>query len=507
MQIKLQCLGGVAGGITGSCYYLTISGKRTTRVLIDVGLIQCGFKDSLFKNQEILKYFRPEDLDFILLTHSHIDHVGRLPLLVKNGFAGKIICTEGTESLLAAMLEDSAKIQMMEAKYLQAKNRKKEKKSTCHKSSLSLGNYDRLKKKKGKLKNQIAPLYNTSDARAVQELIKNGGYPYHEWIHLSHEMSVKLYPSGHVMGGAILVVKIKTKKKEFHLCFTGDLGRRDGIILPPPEFVQEPLDYLIIESTYGGETHPPREQEIERLLDLVRISAKKGKRIIIPSFALERAQEITYLLSYYMQEGMIPKMDIYLDSPLGKKITASFSEGWTNGMFLDQGKLSFNPFSLEENPYFKVITEKKESDALIARSGSYIVVAGSGMCDAGRVRGHLRTNLSNTSTMVFLVGYMTANSLGHQLKSQKKTVKMNNQEIKVLAEVISFDSFSAHADSPFLVDYALKVLSNGPKKLQTVYIVHGEGTSARDLKTELNKKKSNLVNIEIPTLNYEKIIE
>lgn len=480
MKAKLKFLGGLVNEITGSSYLLrAYHGKKRLNVLIDAGLIQCNFNDSLEKNKEILNQIDPSQIDYIILTHSHIDHIGRLPLLVKNGFSGRIICTEGTASLLKIMLEDSAKIQVAEALYL---NKKSKKEVSGGKSDrLTRGAYDR--RRKTKRKESIEPLYTSDDVAPTTDLIKNGGYPYHQWVHLSKDVAVKFYASGHVMGGAVCVFRLKDGSGDTFLGFTGDLGRQDGIILPPPELVEEDLHIFVTESTYGGRVHPSRDEEIDKIVELVRIAVKKKKRIIIPSFALERAQEIIYLLSYYMSVKKIPIIPIFLDSPLASKITKVFSEAWSEGMFSDQGQLTFNPFS-QENPYLKIITEQKESDELIAKSGPYIVIAGSGDCNSGRVRGHLRINLPKKDTMVFLVGYMPKNSLGRNLK-EKSLVRMNQEEIKVEAEIIPFDSFSAHADSIFLRDYARDNLKWGQEP-KNIFIVHGELESARTLKINLD---------------------
>lgn len=517
MRARIKFLGGVANdNLTGSCFLLVIErGKKKTNILVDAGLIQCGFHDSLDENQAILKNLKPEDVDYVILTHSHIDHIGRLPFLAKHGFQGRVICTVGTKHLLKAMLEDSAKIQMAEAGYISSKALKEPdgyRDKGKSRDRLTRGNYDRARRKKNdqKKKSRCRPLYTIDDVDTVDGLIKNGGYGYYQWIRLAHGLSLKFYPSGHVMGGAIAVIKVEDKPKDVHFCFTGDLGRRDGIILPPPELVEELIDYLIIESTYGGKIHPVRNAEIKRMLDLVRTAAKNKQRIIIPSFALERSQEILYLLSYYMSQKEIPCVPIYLDSPLASKITSAFSEAWAQGLFSDQNKLSFNPFSPTDNPYFRIITGQEESDALIAQTGSYIVIAGSGMCDAGRVRGHLRANLSKTDTIVCLVGYMAENSLGRRLKDNLATVKMNSQEIMVKATIVSFDSFSAHADGNFLISYAEAVLANNPYVDKQVFIVHGEGKSACDFKAGLNLSLSEILKettkITIPIINQEKIL-
>lgn len=508
MDAKIKFLGGLANEITGSCYLLTISDAKTnTKILIDSGLIQGHFKDSLDKNKEILKNLKIGEIDSIVLTHSHIDHVGRLPFFVKNGFSGRIICSEMTASLIKPMLEDSAKIQLAEAFYLNRKNKKEEKKPELNKESLSRGNYDRKKQKIANLdKNFVEPLYDLKDVEKTQELIKNDGYEYYKWIRLAKKVSVKFYPSGHVMGGAILVFRISNKVKDYYLCFTGDLGRQDGIILPPPEFVLEPIDNLVIESTYGNRFHPSRDQEIEKMLRLLKDAFYQKKKIIIPSFAFERTQEIIYLLSYYMKVGVLPVFSIFLDSPLGDKITKVFAEAWEMGMFLDQNKLDFNPFDPKENPYLKIIGEQKSSDLLANSVGPYIVIAGSGMCDSGRVRGYLRANLSKKDTIVFLVGYMAENSLGALLK-KSKIVHMNKQEIEVKAEIISFDSFSAHADLPFLLKYTSKTFRKKSEYLRRVCIVHGELAGAENLQRKLIEAfASKKIEVLIPKVNEEVLI-
>jgi len=511
MRALIKFIGGVAdNNLTGSSSLLQIQiGRKKLNVLIDIGLIQGRFHDSIEKNRSILNTIKPSDIDFIVLTHSHIDHIGRLPLLAKAGFSGRIICTIGTRGLLQVMLEDSAKIQMAEAGYL-SKHLEKEnyhtQKKTHGRQYLTRGKYDRAKRKKKEIKSpHYLPLYTIADVSLVDNLVKNGGYPYHQWIRLSHNVDLKFYPSGHVMGGAIVVIRINDKGEQKVICFSGDLGRQDGIILPPPERIKEPADCLVLESTYGGRRHPDRDEEITKLLDLVNRVGKFKRRLIIPSFTLERAQEIIYLLSYHMAKGDIPAVPIYLDSPLGNKITSVFATGWESKMFSDQNRLNFNPFDPEQNSYLRVIISQEESDVLTSKSGGHIIIAGSGMCDAGRVRGHLRANLSKTDTTVCLVGYMAENTLGRRLKEQHHSVNMNKEEIIVRAEIISFDSFSAHADSIFLAQYALSVIAKKPNTPKNIYLVHGGVLSATDLKNDIEDilpaTQKKITWVSVPKLN------
>jgi metallo-beta-lactamase family protein len=495
-SVSVQFLGGVADGenLTGSCIMLQIeAGKRKHRFLIDAGLVQCRFRESLERNLDLIKRLRADLVDGVILTHGHIDHSGRLPLLVKNGFTGRIYCTEQTARLLPIMLEDNARIQLHEAAYRKKKARQVAK-NEIPAERRWLGNYDRLRKKsqsRGCFNPLTEPLYTLDHVKSTCALVKVGGFEYEEWIRLAKGVDLKFYPSGHVLGGAICVVRIETKDGLKHLGFSGDLGRADGIILPPPKIVNEPIDHWFSESTYGGRTHPERDEEIERLLAVVKNAAANGGKIIIPSFALERTQEVIYLLSKHMADGDIPKIPIFLDSPMASKITSVFSQSWHSpGLFKGQNELSFNPFCSEQNRLLRLVTGQDESSKLIEAEGAHIVIAGSGMCDAGRVRGHLRKNLPEKETTVCLVGYMTEGSLGRKLKEHWPLVRMNGEEIAVNANIVVFESFSAHADSPFLNAYAQEVAAKNESGLKNVFIIHGERKSALDLKVELMKTLS-----------------
>lgn len=514
-HIKVSFLGGLASGdnLTGSCILLTVEqGKSISNIIVDIGLIQCSFKESLIKNQRILSQLNIKSIDSIILTHSHTDHVGRLPLLVKNGFCGRVICTKSSAKILPIMLDDTAKIQAIEAHYIRDRDLKDQNNLISNRSksrdALCLGKYDQRRNKKNIVEEiSCEPLYDSRDVALTMTMVKNDGFDYYEWIKISKNILLKFYPSGHVLGGAIVVLKIKDVKRDIYLGFSGDLGRPDGIILPPPQIVNEELDYWFIESTYGGKVHPTRNQEIFQIQEIIREAANKNQKILIPSFALERAQEIIYLLSFYMSIGEIPSIPIYLDSPLASRITDIFEDNWNLGMFLDQNRLKFNPFSIYENKYLKLISKDEDSNSLSLKSGPYIVIAGSGMCDAGRIRSHLYNNLSRNDAIICLVGYMAVNSLGRKLQEGLPIVRMNKKDIMVKARIIKFESFSAHADSNYLTEYTKNVAT----KCKKIFIIHGEEASAVALKLQLmnnltgNKTSENwLKDIIIP--KFEKIV-
>jgi metallo-beta-lactamase family protein len=481
-RISAQFIGGVADGInlTGSCYLFEVrKEKQIVRFAVDLGMWQGNYEKSYERNREL--GFNPGSVDFMVVTHSHIDHIGRLPLAAKKGFSGRIFCTEPTAELLEVMLMDSAKVLESETRYRLRRMIASQAENAGLGEKLKTKNRNGIRNLNSMLKTGL--LFSERDVGKCLGLVKNGGFPYGEWIKLEKDINVKFYPSGHVLGGAICVIEIGYRKKKTYIGFSGDLGRRDGIILPPPATIEEPLDYWFIESTYGGESHPKRHAEIKKLFGLIKESENKRGKIIIPSFVLERAQEIIYLISSAMTDGDVPKMPIFLDSPMAERITEVFGEHWKTPMFKDQGRLNFNPFNLSENPFLFKVESDFESVALSRKTGPHIIIAGSGMSEAGRVRNHLRAQLSNSNAVVCLVGHMVEGTLGWKLQQGYPLVSMNGNEIPVRAEIVSFKGFSAHASGNFLVEYTIRIGNNSPD--MKVFIVHGEEKNGLALKKDL----------------------
>jgi metallo-beta-lactamase family protein len=437
MQIQFA---GAAGEVTGSKHLITFNGQR---LLLDCGMFQGKRKEADEKNRNLV--FDPATIDAMLLSHAHIDHTGDMPLLTKHGYKGPIYCTHATRDLCNYMLMDSAYIQEREIEWMK-------------------------KKKKYKNGNIPEPLYNVGDAEDVLQLLH--GVNYKSRFEVLPGVTAEFYDAGHILGSALTHMEFKHPKtgKVLRICFTGDLGRRGLPILRDPQMVP-PADILITESTYGNRLHASITTVNEDLAVVVNEVCKKGGKLIIPAFALERAQEVVYHLNVIRKKGMIPEIPVYVDSPLAGNLTEVFRghpECYDKEIcdeFVKQGE---NPFGFGNVHYTRNVEESK---GLNDKAGPMIIISASGMCEHGRILHHLKNNLEEARNTVLIVGYQAENTLGRKLVDGYKEVNIFGDPHKVKASVYVMDAFSGHADRSDLLDYITRM-----EDVKKIFLVHGEQT-------------------------------
>jgi metallo-beta-lactamase family protein len=461
MKIKF-C--GAAKEVTGSKHLLEVNGKK---ILLDCGLFQGHRKEAENKNKHFL--FEPKEIDAVILSHAHIDHSGLLPLLVKQGFKGTIYCTHATRDLCNYMLMDSAYIQEKDAEYLNKKN--------------------------GKTGTLVEPLYNTQDA--IQALSQFSAVSYERAFVVEDGVICSLYDAGHVLGSSLIHLIIHDKLKDRHLTlgFTGDLGRKNLPILRDPQILPE-TEYLITESTYGDRFHEDIKNAGTKLAQIINQTVKRGGKILIPAFALERTQEIVYHLNVLWQQKKIPDVPVYVDSPLAANVTEVFAnhpecfDADTFNEFLSNRK---NPFGFGRLQYTRDVSESK---ALNDLNGPAIIISASGMCENGRILHHLKNNIENPRNTIMIVGYMAQDTLGRKILEKQSVVKIFGESYKLRADVVEMDSFSGHADRSDLLDYLSHM--KGIKKL---FLVHGEAEQAGKFKKYLAESGFN--DVEQPGMGDE----
>ena len=433
MEIKLF---GAAKEVTGSCYSLITSNEK---ILIDCGMFQ-GSKETVKKNYEDFE-FEPKRYEAILLTHAHLDHCGRIPKLVKYGFKGKIYCTNATRELAYIIMMDSAKIAAQDVEH---ENR--------HRTKQGMP----LRK----------PLYNESDVRNAMKLFKI--ISYGEEIQVTKNIKAVYYDAGHILGSASIRVEVKEDNKTTSLVFSGDLGQEHAIIVKDIEPIRN-ADYVFIESTYGDRLHPPLEERRKEFLRVINETYKRGGKLMIPTFTVERAQEILYYLGQFFQEKLIPKMNVYLDSPMAQKATAVFTKfpEYYNEDVRNSLKKRKDPFNF---PTLINTESVDESKAINNVKEPCIIIAGNGMCTAGRIKHHIKNNISDEKNTLLFIGYQAVGTLGYWIKQKQKRIRLLYTEVDVNAKIEAIDGFSAHADYEGLIGW-LEDYSNKPKK---VFICHGE---------------------------------
>ena len=407
------------------------------KVLIDCGMFQGS------RTERELNYrnfpFDPASLDAMLLTHGHIDHIGLIPKLVKNGFTKKIHCTAATVDLCAVMLPDSGFIQESDAKFQNKRN-------------LQRG------------LPEVEPIYTLEDAMKSLEYF--AALDYETWIEPAKGIRARWWNAGHLLGSASIEVEVsQSGKPPIRILFSGDIGPDHKMLQPDPE-APTGFDYVICESTYGGKDRFERSEEKRRELMAQEVNAAAARKgaLLIPSFAVERTQEVVTDLVWLMEQGKVPSTTIFIDSPLANKASAIFKK---HAKELQNGDALFRAFN---SPLLKSTETVEDSKAIALFSGFRIIIAASGMCDAGRIRHHLKNHLFQASTTVLLVGFQAAGSLGQILQSGAQMVKIMGEEITVRATIRQFEDYSGHADGPELVQWLKERKPIG----KTVFLTHGE---------------------------------
>lgn len=440
--------------VTGSRHLLEINGKR---ILLDCGMFQGKRSEERDKNKDF--GFDPKTIDAVILSHAHIDHSGNLPNLVKLGFKGPIYCTDPTVDLLNYMLMDSAFIQEKEVEYLN------EKKQMANEPL-------------------IEPLYTTEDVTKTLPLVK--GLPYDACIKLFDDQDIQICfrEAGHILGSAMTIFTIKDhddgKAKTF--AYTGDLGRRDMPLIRNPYDLKS-VEFLMMESTYGNRLHGSLLEAEAKLADIVKTTAGRGGKILIPAFSLGRTQEIIYELHKLADEKKIPELPIYVDSPLSVNLTEVFRQNLgvldeeTQKLFVNTHE---DPFNFPELHYTQSVEESK---ALNNHNGPCIIISSSGMVEHGRILHHLRNAIEDHRNTLIIVGFQAKNTLGRKLVDKEKRVNIFGKPYEVKMEIKIMNAYSAHADRNDLLKFATNI-----QGLEKLILVHGEDQACEDLKAAMLEK-------------------
>ncbi len=444
MKIKF-C--GASSGVTGSCHLLTTANHK---VLLDCGQFQGG------KAQEALNYepfpFDPKEIECVILSHAHIDHCGRIPLLVKRGFTGKIYCTDATADLLDVMLKDSGFIHEKDAEW-------------------------KSKRAARAGKPPVEPLYTYDDALKALEYVEP--ILYDQQIKINDHMKIVFNDAGHILGSAITEIWVCEDSKESKIVFSGDLGMVNRPILKDPTIIKK-ADYVIMETTYGNRNHPANITSIKELLDIVLKTTRRGGTVVIPSFAVGRTQELVYEFNKFYEEHSeykdeLDQLMVYVDSPMATTATEVFRK---NAQVFDDETRDYilrgdNPLDFKN---LKFTRSTAESQALNLDRNPKIIISASGMCEAGRIRHHLKHNLWDARSSVIFVGYQAEGTLGKLLVEGVKDIVLFGEEVHVNAEIYNLEGFSGHADQNGLFSW----LAGFRQKPKQIFLVHGEEDSKKD---------------------------
>jgi len=438
MSINFYSLG-AAEEVTGSKHILEVNGKS---YLIDCGSFQGSRAESDKKNRNF--GISADKIEAAILTHGHLDHCGLFPLLTKNGYRGNIYATPASRDIASLIMMDSANIQARDSTYLRKQAVKKGEKFDW------------------------TPLYSEKDAiQATSQILS---VSYNRPMFIDSNIKLEFHDAGHILGSAMAMLKINNDGKEINVLATGDLGRKDKPIIRDP--ARPPAaDYIILESTYGDRLHENTEDAMRKLEEIVKRLVKTKGKLLIPSFAIERTQELVYYFHILTDEGIIPEIPIFVDSPMATNATTIFQvhpECYDEGIKEAFIKHQKNPFGFNSLHF---TTSVLESKALNDRKGPLIIISADGMCEAGRIQHHLIHNIGDPNTTVMTVGYMAENTLGRRLLEKADEVKIHGMWLKRRAEVKKINAFSAHADYAEAIAW-LKSLDTS--RLKKIFLVHGE---------------------------------
>jgi len=455
MKIKF-C--GAAQEVTGSAHLITLDSGYT--ILLDCGLYQG--KDSKMDEFNSSWKFEPKDVDCLVLSHAHIDHCGRIPKLVKDGFDGHIICTHATRSLCALMLMDSAYIQERDAAYHNKKSTKR-----------------------------IEPLYEAKDVTiAMQKFVSTG---YNKWFNISPQIKLQFRDAGHIIGSASVTLHIQENGETKRIGFTGDVGRPNRPILRDPQPMEQ-MDLLISESTYGAKNHEGEPDQIDHLLKVIQETCIENRgKLLIPAFSLGRTQEIVYMLDRLSNQNKLPKIPIYVDSPLAVNATEIFQihpECFDDDLN-DYLRKDSNPWGFNDLHYIRNVELSK---TLNHSKQPCVIISASGMMNAGRVKHHLYHNIDKPNSTLLVVGYCAPYTPGGQIRAGNTSLTLFGEEKQVRCNVEVMDSFSAHADQSELIEFITPHIS----KLKKLVLVHGEIEKQTELAKQL--KNAGMDHVHIPAL-------
>ena len=455
---------GAAKAVTGSCHCVEVNGKRI--------LIDCGLQQGRDERDNRVLDFAPGYIDGVIVTHAHIDHTGRIPLLVKQGFHGRIIATRLTGQLMSIMLRDSAHIQESDAQWQNQKGRRA-----------------------GRA--PVEPLYTIADAEHAMELVET--YEYGELVDLFEGVRLRFTDAGHLLGSACAELWLTEEDVTRKIVFSGDLGNVDQPVIRDPQTIDE-ADYVVMESTYGDRLHEPPESYTEALAQIIDETFEQGGNVIIPSFAVGRTQELLYFMREMKEEGMVrshPDFRVCVDSPLANEATRIYS-GNLHGYLDEEAIEALKGGALFQFPGLTLTETSEESKALNLDTSSKVIISASGMCDAGRIRHHLKHNLWRKECTIVFVGYQAEGSLGRALLEGAKSVKLFGEEIAVNARIVNFKGLSSHADRDHLLAWA----KHYAPKPRHIFVVHGEASV-----TEIFAQKLRDAGLSAHAAEYEEVYD